>query len=40
MQTTSYTIPSHKFPGTYYTVTVFAAGWTDCTCPDTRYRHR
>ena len=40
MQTTSYTIPSHTIPGTYYTVTVFTDGDTRCTCPDATYRHR
>ena len=40
MQTQSYTIPSHKIPGTYYTVTMFADGDARCTCPDATYRRR
>ena len=40
MQSTSYTIPSHKIPGTYYRVMVFADGDTRCTCPDATYRRR
>jgi hypothetical protein len=38
--TTSYRIPSHKTPGTYYTVTVFGDGDTRCDCPDATYRKR
>ncbi len=40
MQTQSYTIPSHKVPGTYYTVRVHANRGTSCTCPDATYRRR
>ena len=40
MQTTSYTIPSSGRTGVYHTLTVFADGFTDCTCEDATYRRR
>ena len=40
MQTTSYTIPSSGRTGVYHTLTVFADGFTDCSCEDATYRRR